>query len=325
MPHEFLNRAVESHMEVLMGITPGAAGGEVVASGGEAAASGNSAAAVVGGVATAVPSYVYPCVLLAEVDDIVAPDPFSYPGGLREYLAAYAGNVTANARTGGTAEGGGAGDVVDSGGEGGGRFPPCVSTIGMQLAHISEGDRDLEPPLDWSRDILSQRHYWGTVRASLLTNPWLASECASPCSHTGLALQQAVPDERSAAIRSGLPQGASHLRQQQQDTDSDRVHLVPAQEPEALPHPPAPRRPRLLRGSTGGQGARVHDARTGAHRKSLWGRRRQLHAYGQPHRRRAQRRQVVRVGPLVNRYQRARARPGPRESAMGPRAEIDPD
>ena len=103
-PHEFLNRIVEGHMRALL----------------------------TGG---------YRCVLLTEVDDIVAPDPDMYPGGLRELLMAYAA------------------DAPD-----GTRFAPYLATHGMQLAHISEGTREVEPPMDWGGNLLAQRRYWGYDR-----------------------------------------------------------------------------------------------------------------------------------------------------------------
>eukprot|EP01033_Poteriospumella_lacustris_P007777 gene7777-5595_t len=56
MPHHFLNRQVELHMQRLL-----AAG--------------------------------YPCVVFVEIDEFLAPDPEKYPGGLREYLQRYAENA----------------------------------------------------------------------------------------------------------------------------------------------------------------------------------------------------------------------------------------
>lgn len=94
MPHAWLNRQVEAHVGRML----------------------------LGG---------YRCVLLAEVDDMVAADPLVYPGGLAQMLREF---VSSSAR--------------------------YHRTVGYELSHVSEG-KDVEPELDWSRSILAQRRYWG--------------------------------------------------------------------------------------------------------------------------------------------------------------------
>ena len=75
--------------------------------------------------------------LLAEVDDIVAPDPEKFSGGLRELLLTFAADVNSS------------------------HFAPYLATHGMQLAHISEGSHEIEPALNWTDSLLTQRRYWG--------------------------------------------------------------------------------------------------------------------------------------------------------------------
>ena len=84
----------------------------------------------------------YPCVLLAEVDDIIAPDPESYPGGLRQFLVEFVAS-----------------------------HDDHWATTGMQLAHVSHGDQP-EPALNWSASIMAQRTYWGIDR--LFNKPYLS-------------------------------------------------------------------------------------------------------------------------------------------------------
>jgi len=80
----------------------------------------------------------HPCVLVAEVDEIVAPNPRFYPGGLGQFLSAYAADTA------------------------GKHFPLTMLLEGKQLAHISQGSLKLEPPLNWSANIMAQRSYWAT-------------------------------------------------------------------------------------------------------------------------------------------------------------------
>jgi len=67
----------------------------------------------------------YECVLFAEVDEIVAPPPERFPGGLRELIQAFA-----------------SGDAE------------LVRCTGYEIVHDARGG---EPPLDWSAPILAQR------------------------------------------------------------------------------------------------------------------------------------------------------------------------
>ena len=78
----------------------------------------------------------YPCVLVAEMDEIVAPHPKLFPGGLGQFLSTFAADTGKN-------------------------YPKTMLLQGMQLAHISDG-RGREPPLNWSASIMAQRSYWGT-------------------------------------------------------------------------------------------------------------------------------------------------------------------
>ena len=74
----------------------------------------------------------YRCVFFTEVDEIVTADPEVYPGGLAEYFRQFLANSS-----------------VD-----------VVQVTGCQLAHVSEGSVELEPPIDMTQPILQQRNFW---------------------------------------------------------------------------------------------------------------------------------------------------------------------
>ena len=82
--------------------------------------------------------YGYKCVLFTEVDEIIVADPDVYPGGLREYFTKFYENSTLL----------------------------TVRTSNRIMVHVSEppvnkaDDSLIEPILNWSKPILSQRSYW---------------------------------------------------------------------------------------------------------------------------------------------------------------------
>jgi hypothetical protein len=93
--------------------------------------------------------YGYKCVLLSDVDEIILIDPDVYPGGLKEYLTYFVHNSTAtNYRAQGY----------------------MLSQIASITAAEEYGKRPhkrnvsieavVEGPLNWSKSILSQRHFW---------------------------------------------------------------------------------------------------------------------------------------------------------------------
>lgn len=75
----------------------------------------------------------YKCVLFTEIDEIVAPDPAVYRGGLREYLHIFLNSSRVSIRT-----------------------------FGYELLHKTKANNGskIESPMDWSKDVLSQRHFW---------------------------------------------------------------------------------------------------------------------------------------------------------------------
>lgn len=76
----------------------------------------------------------YKCVLFTDTDEIVAPNPEKYPGGLKEYLDKFIVNEEM-------------------------QFSRVVA---FEVAHISYGNGTVEsqePPFDWSKSVLSQRKY----------------------------------------------------------------------------------------------------------------------------------------------------------------------
>jgi reversibly glycosylated polypeptide/UDP-arabinopyranose mutase len=88
--------------------------------------------------------YGYKCVLLTDVDEMLIADPDLHPKGLKDYLHYFVHNRT---------------DVLNT------------RARGYMLAHISESETGnihdksvsasyIEPPLDWSAPLLTQRHYW---------------------------------------------------------------------------------------------------------------------------------------------------------------------
>lgn len=76
----------------------------------------------------------YNCVLFSDVDELFVPDPLFYPGGLQEYLLKF---VEDDKRI-------------------------IVAGTAWEIAHISYGngtEGTTEPPLNWDKSILAQRHY----------------------------------------------------------------------------------------------------------------------------------------------------------------------
>ena len=69
----------------------------------------------------------FPCVLFTGVDEIVAPDPLRWPGGLRDYLLYFAKNE---------------------------------SLIYARMSGRTMTHEHAEPPMNWSTSILAQRHWW---------------------------------------------------------------------------------------------------------------------------------------------------------------------
>lgn len=108
MPHHFLNRQVELHQQRLL-----RAG--------------------------------YPCVLFTEVDEIIAPDPLIFKGGLKEYLYEFALNN--NMR--------------------------YIRPEGYEIIHknISSINTTREENMDWSQPIMQQRHFW--VKTNMWNKPLL--------------------------------------------------------------------------------------------------------------------------------------------------------
>jgi hypothetical protein len=106
MPHHFLNRQVETHQQRLL-----RAG--------------------------------YKCVLFAESDEMIIASPELYPGGLRQYLAAFVSDDTR-------------------------RFS---RVSGYQIAHLSNGE-GAEPEINWSKSLLSQRNY--SIKWELYDKPLLS-------------------------------------------------------------------------------------------------------------------------------------------------------
>ena len=77
----------------------------------------------------------YKCVVYSDVDEIIVPDPIAYPGGLKEYLQKFLENEKLKS----------------------------VKVKAYDLGHMSYGDagktETIEPPIDWTRNILQQRHF----------------------------------------------------------------------------------------------------------------------------------------------------------------------
>jgi hypothetical protein len=79
--------------------------------------------------------YGYKCVLFSDVDEIIAANPAKYPNGLSQYLDNFINNSQIK----------------------------VIKVNAYELAHIAYGNGTKgteEPPLDWSKSILSQREYY---------------------------------------------------------------------------------------------------------------------------------------------------------------------
>lgn len=86
----------------------------------------------------------FKCVIFSDIDEIIIADPERFPQGLRQYLSHFVFNVS----------------HVES-----------YRAIGKMIAHIYETENGhsakdsdiIEKDIDWSKPLLSQRSYWGSI------------------------------------------------------------------------------------------------------------------------------------------------------------------
>ena len=84
----------------------------------------------------------YSCVVFSEVDEIILADSRNYEDGLRGFLREFVRSDSAI----------------------------YVKPAGKTISHELNGSRG-EPPLDWSREILAQRHHW--ANSSMFSKPYI--------------------------------------------------------------------------------------------------------------------------------------------------------
>jgi hypothetical protein len=126
----------------------------------------------------------YKCVIFSDTDEFIVPNPAKYPGGLKEYLKAF---------------------IADKGKQ-------YMRVKAYELGHMAYGNgtkESQEPPLDWSKSILSQRQYYvedGAYNKPLLTKIPLVYR---PGFHKVFNYRQNIPTDEDLVM--------FHIRSMDQD------------------------------------------------------------------------------------------------------------